>query len=57
VLPRDEGLLRFACLEEAADAVRRVDADYARHAAAARAIAETWFDAKRVVAGLLEQAL
>jgi hypothetical protein len=57
VLPRDEGLLRFACLEEAADAVRRVDADYARHARAARAIAETWFDAKRVVAGLLEQAL
>lgn len=57
VLPNGEGLLRFASLEEAADAIRRVDADYARHCRAARAIAETWFDAKRVVAGLLDQAL
>jgi hypothetical protein len=56
-LPSGEGLLRFASLEEAVDAVHRVDADYARQCGAARAIAETHFDAKRVVARLLDQAL
>ena len=56
-LPNGEGLLRFSNLEEAADAVRRVDADYARHCRAARALVEAHFDAKTVVAGLLDQAL
>jgi hypothetical protein len=56
-LPSGVGLLRFESLEEAADAVRRVDADYARHARAAREIAAAHFDATRVVAGLLEEAL
>jgi hypothetical protein len=56
-LPNGEGLLRFSSLAEAADAVRRVDADYARHCRAARALAEAHFDAKQVVAGVLEQAL
>jgi hypothetical protein len=56
-LPDGEGLLRFASLAEAADAVRRVDADYARHCRAARALAEAHFDAKVIVANMLEQAL
>ena len=56
-LPNGEGLLRFASLEEAVDAVGRVDADYARHCRAAREIAESHFDAKAVLAGLLNQAL
>jgi len=57
VLPNGEGLLRVSSLEEAADAVRRVDADYARHCRAARAIAEASFDARKVLASLLNQAL
>lgn len=56
-LPDGEGLLRFTSLAEAADAVRRVDADYERHCRAARALAEAHFDANVVVAGLLNQAL
>jgi hypothetical protein len=56
-LPNGEGLLRFGSLEEAVDAVRRVDADYARHCRAAREIAESSFDAKVILASLLDQAL
>ena len=56
-LPNGEGLLRFTSLEGAADAVRRVDADYARHCRAARELAETHFDAKVILSSLLDQAL
>ena len=56
-LPNGEGLLRFTSLDEAADAVRRVEADYARHCRAARDLAETHFDARRILAGLLDAAL
>jgi hypothetical protein len=56
-LPDGEGLLRFASLDEAADAVVRVEADYARHCRAARALAEAHFDANTIVAGLLDEAL
>jgi hypothetical protein len=56
-LPNGEGLLRFSSLEEAVDAVHRVDADYARHCCAARAVAEASFDAKVILASLLNQAL
>jgi hypothetical protein len=56
-LPNGEGLLRFTALEEAVDAVRRVDADYARHCRAARALVESHFDAKVIVASLLNRAL
>jgi hypothetical protein len=56
-LPDGEGLLRFTSLDEAADAVRRVEADYTRHCRAARALAEAHFDANTVVAGLLNEAL
>jgi hypothetical protein len=57
VLPNGEGLLRFASLAEAADAVRRVEADYARQCRAARALVEAHFDARKIVAGLLDEAL
>jgi hypothetical protein len=56
-LPNGEGLLRFASLEGAVDAVHRVDADYTRHCRAARAIAESYFDAEVILASLLNQAL
>jgi hypothetical protein len=57
VLPVGEGLLAFTTLEEAVQAIREVEAHYARHAEAARAVAETYFDASKVLARLLEDAL
>lgn len=56
-LPRDEGLLRFASLEEAACALTRVEREYERHCRAARALAEEHFDARIVAASVLERAL
>jgi hypothetical protein len=55
-LPDGEGLLRFRSPAEAVDALARVNADYARHCAAARALAETHFDAERVLAGVMNAA-
>jgi hypothetical protein len=53
VLPVGEGLFAFSTAEEALDAIERIEADYARHSAAARAIAEEWFRAETVLARLL----
>jgi hypothetical protein len=52
-LPNGEGLLRFSTLDEAAEALATIDADYQRHCRAARALAETYFDAHTVLADLL----
>lgn len=56
VLPTGEGIVPFSTLEEAADAVQKVERDYPRHAKAARAVAETCFDAEKVLTQLLEKA-
>jgi hypothetical protein len=55
-LPRGEGLLRFSTLDEAAEALATIDADYQRHSHAARTIAETYFDAQTVLSGILNLA-
>ncbi len=55
ILTGEGGVLRFHTPAEAADALRRVDADYDTHARAARAIAETTFDGARVVESVLER--
>jgi hypothetical protein len=57
VLPTGDGLLCFRSVEEAEAALREVDADYDRHAAAARALAAAYFDADLVLPPLLEEAL
>ena len=57
VLPTDAGLLAFDTAAEAAEALVAVRADPKRHAAAARALAEEWLDARRVLPALLEGAL
>jgi hypothetical protein len=57
VLPTGEGLLSFTTVEEAAAAVRQVNGDYARHAKAARAIAEEYFDSRKVLARLVDEAM
>lgn len=57
ILPVGEGILVFGDLEEAAEAVRAVTADHDRHAKAAQAIAEAYFDSDVVLARLLEDAV
>ncbi|MGB2710081.1 MAG: hypothetical protein WBC33_01085 [Conexibacter sp.] len=49
------GLLAFTTLAEAAAAIEDVTADYARHADAARALAEDRFDSDKVLTRLMEQ--
>jgi hypothetical protein len=57
VLPTGEGLLPFTTPEEAAIAIREVEAHYERHAKAARAIAEEYFDSDKVLSRLIEEAM
>jgi hypothetical protein len=52
VLPVGEGVVTFTTLEEAAEATRIVGYDYARHARAARRVAEEYFDSSRVLGAL-----
>src|SRR5437762_3166424 len=57
ILPDAEGLLRFRSIDEAVKALAAAEADYERHGRAARALVEEHFDARRVVASVLERAL
>lgn len=52
-LPTGEGLLPFSTLEQAVAAFESVTSDYQRHAAAARAIAEDYLSAERVLGDLI----
>jgi hypothetical protein len=54
-LPVGEGLLPFATLEQAVEAVELLNADYPTHARAARALAEEYFDSDLVLARLLDR--
>src|SRR4029453_13949437 len=51
-LPIGEGLLTFSTLEEAAEATRAIGRDPARHAFAARRLAESFFDSSEVLGAL-----
>jgi hypothetical protein len=53
--PTGEGLLLFSTLDEAAAAVRQVQQQYDRHAAAARRLAEMYFDSDIVLPKLLRK--
>lgn len=55
--PEAEGLFRFRSMDEAARALAVIEADYERHSRSARALAEEWFDGRRVVSRILERAL
>lgn len=55
-LPTGEGLVTFRSSEEAAREAGRIVRDYPTHAAAARALAEAYFDSAKVVADVLDQA-
>jgi hypothetical protein len=56
-LPNGEGLFRFTTVAQAATALEVVNADYARHSRAARALAEEWFDGTRTMRELLAATL
>jgi hypothetical protein len=55
-LPEAEGLFRFRCMDDAVRALAAVEADYERHCRVARALAEEYFDACRVVGRVLQRA-
>lgn len=55
-IPTGEGLFAYATLAEAVDALDRINADYRRHGAAARAIAEEHFAAGAVLSKMLAAA-
>jgi hypothetical protein len=54
--PVGEGLVTFESLAGARDGEARIEADYPAHAAAARAIAERYFDSDLVLGRLLDEA-
>jgi hypothetical protein len=56
VLPTGAGLFAFRDLGDAVAAVESIEADYEAHARAAREIAGEFFEAKKVLASLLERA-
>ena len=55
-VPTGEGLFAYSSLEEAVDALARMNADYPRHGAAARQIAAECFGARPVLGRLLADA-
>jgi hypothetical protein len=55
-LPSGEGVIAFTTMEEAVTAIADINDHYAEHQAAARALAEQYFEAKKVCADLLAQA-
>ncbi len=56
-LPNGLGMFRFRSLDEAAEALATVAADYEKQCRAAREIAEAYFDARVVLPPLLDAAL
>jgi len=52
-LPSGKGVIAFSTLEEAVDALRRIEADYETHCGAAREFVRTYFAANRVCDELL----
>ena len=54
-LPCGEGLFAVRTVEEAAEALDKVERDYARHSRRAREIAEEFLDSEKVFRGLLSE--
>jgi hypothetical protein len=55
-IPIGEGVLTFSTPEEATDAIERLARDPDRHARAARALAEEYFDSDKVLSRLIDDA-
>ena len=54
-LPTGEGLFAFETIDDVLAGIDAINADYARHARAARSIAEEYFDSAKVLPSLLTQ--
>jgi hypothetical protein len=54
--PVGEGLVAFRTLEEAIAGAERIERDYEEHCRAARALAEEYFDAGKVLGRFVEEA-
>ena len=57
VLPVGDGILCFTTVAEAVAGIKEVEGNYGRHTKAARAIAEAYFDAERVLTHMIDKAL
>ena len=57
VIPAADGLVPFTSLEEAGEALRKVEADYDRHARGARVVAAECFDSRKVLRRLIDDAV
>ena len=57
ILPNGLGMFRFSTIEQAVHALAAINEDYPRHRRAARELAESYFDGRRILSGLLNQAL
>ena len=55
-LPHGDGLLAFSNPDEALAGIERINSDYDRHARRAYEISREYFDAARVLTGLLDEA-
>lgn len=55
IIPTGMGLLTFTNLNEALAAIASVEGDYRAHQAAARSVAETHFDSRKVLGALLDR--
>jgi len=53
--PIGNGLFAFSTMDEGLAGIAAINADYAKHAAGARAVAEDMFDARKVLGAMLEQ--
>jgi hypothetical protein len=53
-VPAGEGLLRFDSIDSALEGIEAISTDYGRHAAAARQLAEAYFDSNLVLAQLID---
>ncbi|MEE8507562.1 MAG: hypothetical protein V3T07_00745 [Myxococcota bacterium] len=56
-LPRRLGMFHFSTLDEIVDAIAAINADYEKHCRAAREIAETYFEGKAILEGVLHRSL
>lgn len=54
-LPVGEGLFAFGTMDEVIAAIAEMNRDYARHARAARGLAEEFFDSRKVLTRLLDE--
>ena len=54
-LPTGRGLLRFETFDQAIDGVEQIASNYEEHCAAARSIAEQFFDSNKVLGRLMEE--